>query len=475
MLDITPAKIQIFFALSVLLSLPTIILGENILFTLPLLLIILLSIIFGEKFIIAIILISLFTLVGELNRSLRVIVQFIDFTLLGILFLKQFGLDFQAYPKVPKSVVYFLILYFSAMIISSVISDYPFAGIGIITRQLAFFIIVYIFYSLIVNSKYIILFFTSINFVSVILVTFSLISILQGNVSLLDFLTPNRPRVSAIITNTEASTNFFIISFPILITTLLLKNKFIEKRLQYFLILYISIGLIFTMSRSAILGIILSSGIIFFVINRKRFYQLLFSLAVLILLFIFFQPLNELLTTFLRIESGMSARDYIWKMSIDMIEDHTIFGIGPGAYQFEMLNYFPYMLDNWWGKIFIYYQEVTEGANLSHNFFLTLFTDMGILGIITAIVLPVIYFRIGIQTLNKYRNGSIETYYLITALFAGGTSIIVRNLFNSIGLIYVGGIHTDLPFWMIFSSLIYFNQNSNGNGELISSYETSHQ
>jgi len=154
----------------------------------------------------------------------------------------------------------------------------------------------------------------------------------------------------------------------------------------------------------------------------------------------------------------MSARDYIWKMSIDMIRDNTVFGIGPGAYQYEMLNYFPYMLSNWWGKIFIYYQEVTEGANLSHNFFLTFVTDMGILGIMTAVALPLIFWRIGIKTLKKYKNEDPNNYYVIIALFAAGSSILVRNLFNSIGLLYVGGIQTDLPFWLIFGSLIYFYQ-----------------
>ncbi len=84
-------------------------------------------------------------------------------------------------------------------------------------------------------------------------------------------------------------------------------------------------------------------------------------LGVLALIFVFYQPLNELLTTFLRIESGMSARDYLWQMSMDMIKDNPVFGIGPGAYQYEMLNYFPYMLNDWWGKllfIWVKYQVV---------------------------------------------------------------------------------------------------------------------
>jgi len=73
-------------ALSIGLSIPAILLGENILLALPVAIIIMLSFVFGERFILAIIIISLFTLVGELSRSLRTVVQLVDFTLLGILF-----------------------------------------------------------------------------------------------------------------------------------------------------------------------------------------------------------------------------------------------------------------------------------------------------------------------------------------------------------------------------------------------------
>lgn len=454
--DLTKIKIPVFLGLSILLSLPTIVVGEKILYTLPVLLIIMLSFVFGERFILAIIIISLFTLVGDLNRSLRTVVQLVDITLLGILFLKKFGLDFNSFPKVPKSILYFLLLYFLAMIISGVMSKYPFAGVGLIAHQIAFFIIAYVFYSLISSESDIKHYFNSIFVVGCILVTFSLIAFVVEGVNLLEILSPNRPRVSAIIPNTEASTNFFVVSFPLIISTLLLKRKFDDKAINYFLIFYFSLGLIITMSRSAIIGIIFSTAIIFYLLNRKRFYQLLFSITLIVLLFLFYTPLNELLTTFLRIESGMSARDYIWKMSMDMVKDNTVFGIGPGAYQYEMLNYFPYMLNDWWGKLFIYYNEVTGGANLSHNYFLTFFTDMGILGIMTAVALPLIFWRIGIKTLKKYKNDDPNNYYLIIALFAAGSSIIVRNIFNSIGLLYVGGIQTDLPFWLIFGSLIYY-------------------
>lgn len=442
--------------LSVGLSIPAILLGENILLAIPLVIVIMLSFILGERIIIAFIIISLFTLVGEVTGSFRIFIQLVDFLLLGLLFLRRFGLNFHSYPQVPKFITYFLVLYFSAMIISATMSKYPFAGIGIIVQQIAFFIVVYVFYSLIKSEKDIKFYFYVIFLIGCILVTFSLAAFSQEGVGLWEVFAPNRPRVSAIISNIEASTNFFVVSFPLIITALLLKRKFADNAINYFLIFYFSLGLIITMSRSAIIGIIFSTAIVFYLLSRKRFYQLLFSITLIVLLFLFYTPLNELLTTFLRIESGMSARDYIWKMSMDMIKDNIVFGIGPGAYQYEMLNYFPYLLDDWWGKLFIYFNEVAGGANLSHNFFLTFFTDMGIFGIITAVALPIVFMRIGIKTIKKYKNEDSDNYYLIIALFAAGSSIILRNFFNGIGLLYVGGIQTDLPFWLIFSSLFYF-------------------
>jgi O-antigen ligase len=456
--DVRTNGFQASILISIALILPVILLGENAIIALPIVLLILLAYVFGEKFILSVIIISLFILVGEVSRTLRSLVYVFDFAFLGFYFLKRFGLNFSRYPRIPRSVVYFLILYFSAMIISSIMSKYPFAGIGLIAQQLSFFVIVYVLFALLKDVKDIKLYFNSIIVVGLILVSASLFKFFSEGVSLIEIISPGRPRVVAIISNIESFTNFFVVSFPFLISYTLLEEKLSDKRINYLILFYFCLGLILTMSRSAVLGILFSSAVIFYLLRRKLFYKLIFSLAVVAFIFVFYQPLNELLTTFLRIESGMSARDYLWKMSMDMINENMIFGIGPGAYQYEMLNYFPYMLDNWWGKLIIYFIEVSGGANLSHNFFLTFFTDMGILGILTAITLPIIYFRIGIKTLIKFKNLDRGDYYLVIALFSAGSSIILRNFFNGIGLLYVGGIQTDLPFWLIFGSLIYYYQ-----------------
>ena len=444
-----------FVFISVLLSMLAILLSNWSFFISPLIVLAILFAIYGERFIIAFVLITLFTLVGELDPSLRTVVQLTDFVLLGYLFLKRFGLNFLSYKRVPKSVLYFLLLYFLTMILSSIFSEYPFAGIKIITLQFIFFIIVYVFYSLIKDDLDIKNYFLSIILVACILVTISLISFYLEGYSLLNIISKDRTRVSALISNFEAFSNFFVISVPILISFILFNRKNAAKNnMTWFLLFYIGLGLILTMSRSSILGIVISVLIILFMSKRKRFYQFILAVSLVSVIVLLYPPFNELISLLFRFEEGMSARDYLWSMSLNMIKDYPIFGIGPGAYNYELFNYYPFMLDDFYGKLFIYFADVAGGVNLAHNIFLVFFVDMGILGFITSLVLPLIYFRIGIKTIKKFREQN--NYYIIIGLFAAGTSVIFRNIFNSIGLLYVGGIHTDLPFWLIFGSLIYF-------------------
>ena len=159
------------------------------------------------------------------------------------------------------------------------------------------------------------------------------------------------------------------------------------------------------------------------------------------------------------VESKLTGRDHLWTLSLNLIRDHPLFGIGPGAYKYEMLNYFPVLLDSWVGGLFLNLYEITNGSNASHNFYLFFFSDMGLLGIFTALTFTALYFMFGIKTVNKYKGEKKDTYYLVIALFVAGTSMFIRALTDSIGLLYYGAITADLPFWLVFSSLIYYYSN----------------
>jgi O-antigen ligase len=109
---------------------------------------------------------------------------------------------------------------------------------------------------------------------------------------------------------------------------------------------------------------------------------------------------------------------------------------------------------------------MAPNANLSHNFYLMFFSDMGLPGLLTAISLTAIYFIIGVKTVKTFKNEHSPTFYLVVALFASGASIFTRVLSDSIGLLSYGTITSDLPFWLVFMSLL-FMYNSKLNEELV--------
>ena len=81
----------------------------------------------------------------------------------------------------------------------------------------------------------------------------------------------------------------------------------------------------------------------------------------MIIVFIVYEPLDELVFNLIRVERGVTGRDYLWSVSLNIIRDNPIFGIGPGAYKYEMFNYFPVMLHSWTGGLIVDLYEMTNG------------------------------------------------------------------------------------------------------------------
>ena len=439
--------------ISFILAVCAALIGKNVLFVGIGLLLILLVYVYGERFILAAIIISLFTLVGEASQSIRIFVQVIDIGLLGYLFLKRFGFQFYLYPQIPRFLFYFLLLYYFSMIASSLMSDYPLAGFVLIARQTLFFVIAYIFYALINDEKDVRNYFLAFLIATCILATSSVVSFaMEGS-----FLSETgRNRFAGLISNPDAATAFYMISFPLMLAILLLRKETSKRTISFFLLFYFSIALFLTISRSAILGILVSTLIVFFILRKKYFYRIIVFLSVIILVFVIYEPLRDFASLLLRAERGLTGRDLLWSVSLDMIRDHPIFGIGMGVYKVKMLQYFPAMLNSWQGEVLIKLYNISGGDNLSHNFFLFFFSDMGIFGFITSLALPIIFFRAGVKTLTKYKEVRKDIFYLIVALFAAGASLFIRAMVDSIGLLYYGVITADLPFWIVFGSLIYF-------------------
>jgi len=447
--------LQIIFPISIALGLLTIILNQYILYVCILPPVILMAFLYGKRFLYGYIIVTLFTLVGDVSGALRIYIQLTDFLLLTILFLEQYGFEWRSYPRIPGSIKFFLFVFYLAMILSSAMSRYPSASVPLIIQQTIFFVILYLLFSLIRDEKDVKVYILSILISSIILTASTLADFIQNGFILAN-LTSSVGRISGLIANVNALTNYYIISLPFIIISFYLKGKYFNKKLSFLVLIYFIAGLIITISRTAVIGVLLSTAFILFTLKKKYFYYLLTTIAVLLASLVLYEPFNEFITMLLRVEEGMSNRDHLWTLSANIIRDNPVFGIGAGSYKYEIFNYFPVLLNSWPGEVIINLHGVTGGANVSHNFFLRSYSDLGILGLISALLIPAVFFRIGIRTIRCYKSGDRKTYFIILALFASGAAMFLRSVVDDIGILTYGWIAADLPLWLIFSCLVYY-------------------
>ena len=85
-----------------------------------------------------------------------------------------------------------------------------------------------------------------------------------------------------------------------------------------------------------------------------------------------------------------------------------------------------------------------------------MFTDLGILGFISSVALPVIYLKIGYSTIHLAKDYNRKIYLLIIGITSAGVGMFVRGFFSGISIITYGWLSVDLPFWMIFGILSYY-------------------
>ena len=412
---------------------------------------------YGERFLIGLMIVSLLTIVSGFGSSVRLAVHLINFFLLAYLFISKYGFEFSKYPKIPKQVTYFLLLYYFAMIISTVLSGYFYAGMAKIARQSVFFVMAYIFFSFLKDYKDVKTFVYALLTVSVVIALSSVYEFSQSGNQLADLVLGARYRAASIFGGQDAATAFFILILPVLFAFTFSK-KYKEKRFLLATITTILIlGLVLMISRSAVLAIFLSTLFIFLQLNKKLFIRIAIVSIIGILLFIFIQPLNDLVSMFFRIRSGLSQRDYFWQLAYNIIRDNPVFGIGPGSYKYLEFNYSPVLLNSWAGHVIIDLHIAKDGSNGSHNIFLTFASDMGIPGIISLFYFIWLVVKMSVDTVKKARK-NYEIYLLTLSVSAALVSMFIRCIFDSIGILTYGVITADLGFWLLFGVLIYFYQ-----------------
>ncbi|EIJ39484.1 lipid A core-O-antigen ligase-like enyme [Galbibacter orientalis DSM 19592] len=214
-----------------------------------------------------------------------------------------------------------------------------------------------------------------------------------------------------------------------------------KKNIYVYAILLMVITLILTGSRASMLAL----GTFVLIYNFR--YKLTKKVLLTILSGLLFSGgmlyfFKDKIMSSLRLERGLSARDILYNVGLDITSDNIFFGIGLGNLKYVGPAYVNSYPIGQWQKDDI----LKVGIQSSHNLFIETSAELGVFGII---FLVLILFKIGKKYFYGIKRNILHKnlYYLIWAFFVGS---IIRCLFESNGILNRGWITMDISFWVLF-------------------------
>lgn len=168
---------------------------------------------------------------------------------------------------------------------------------------------------------------------------------------------------------------------------------------------------------------------------------------------------REIFFELTRIEAGLSMRDHYWNMTLEMISNNFLIGIGPGSWGNFMFSYLPVMLESFEGQLLLYGYTITQGVNAAHNIYLVFFSEMGIFGLIVLFIFISSIYYMTVKIIKGKKNIIHSKNILTVGISAVATGMFIRGFFDSISLFTFGWISIDLPFWFLIIILSYTYKN----------------
>lgn len=241
-----------------------------------------------------------------------------------------------------------------------------------------------------------------------------------------------KTRVYSTFDNPNVLGEFLVIMIPTT-TALIWANKNLgHKLIDTFVILCMCACIVFTWSRGAWLGVMFAVALFLLIMDKR------WVLAGVVLLFAVpfilgsDNAVSERILSIGNTEDTSTAyRVSIWQASVKLIRDFWVSGIGLGSEAFSM----------------IYPKYALAGANFalhSHNLFLQICVEMGIIGIVTFFVLIIALIRQSFSV-TIYRKRGAFSPTLVLAATAGILGYLLQGLTDNVWYNY----KMLLIFWIV--------------------------
>lgn len=411
----------------------------------------------GEKFLLALIIVGYLTTPSEYFGNLRIYITLLLSLLLLFLFVKNHGISKLDSVKFSKEAIIFFILLIGVLTLSSIFSQYSSDGFFAVFRTIVLATIFFMIYSLISSIA------------DVYLIILSLLfSVLVYSIRILfDFFIHGAESYFAksFIESSVASygsagytgLTLFFISISFLFAAFFserFKSK-LKRSLISFLFVFNIIILILANSRGGIIAAAVSICFIIFMLKRTLLIKLTVGVVFAwVILLIFFSTIVDAMELYLRLDQ-INTREIFWNSGIEIALDNMWFGVGADVFEKYFFNYAPSSV-----SILVESFSSRFGKSHPHNLFLHYAAENGLLGLLISIGFFVLFFTIAFKTLKLTKNLNREYYVSTVAITGIGFGLFVRSFFEVTGYLYYGFISTDLPFWLTFGILIYIYQHS---------------
>ncbi len=242
-----------------------------------------------------------------------------------------------------------------------------------------------------------------------------------------------RIRVFSTFDNPNVLGQYLVLSVPVVFSLMWSEKRVGAKIFYAFTVAAMCACMIFTWSRAAWVGIMLAIG--FFMVMKDRRWASVLVVMLLIMPFVLPESIISRITSLGNMNDSSTAyRFSVWMSSLRIAKDYWISGIGLGAGAFER----------------VYQKYALNGAGFalhSHNFYIQLVVEMGILGIILFMFIIISSYRRIITMKHKKsvnRNVAIAMGgALLGYLFQG----VAENLWYNyrmilIFFVYLGILHS---------------------------------
>lgn len=222
-------------------------------------------------------------------------------------------------------------------------------------------------------------------------------------------------RVYSTLENPNVLGEYILLVLPVTIALMWKKRGFFAKLVYGAMAVVMGVTLILTFSRGCWIGIMAAAAVFITFAAGK-----LWGFALLVIPVIPMVLPESIIKRFTSIgdmkDSSTSYRVYIWMGTLLMLKDFWLSGIGPGTEAFN--------------QVYPFYSYSSIVAPHSHNLFLQIMVEAGILGILVFAVLLLTFFR-KLASAHQHSGKGNELSVVIVGIGAAVVGFLVQGLFDN--------------------------------------------